>query len=78
MSRPEGTSAKAVPCYVRLAGESPATVSAGAPCSRLRVRGEIPSPERSVESPRGAVRPHAEGSNTAGPMRQREPCSPVR
>ena len=40
---------------VRLAGESPVAVSAGAPRSRLQARGEIPASERSVESPQGAV-----------------------
>ena len=43
MVRPES-------CVV-LAGESPAAVSAGAPRSRARVRGEIRGPERAVESP---------------------------
>src|SRR5271170_956877 len=37
-------------CRVGLAGESPASVSAGAPSSRLREGGEILWPERSVES----------------------------
>ena len=40
---------------IRLAGESPASVSAGAPSSRLQVGGEILMPKRSVESPPGAV-----------------------
>ena len=39
---------------VGLAGGSPATVSAGAPCSRPRAAGEIPTSERGVESPTGA------------------------
>ena len=52
MPRPEGSGYKPEPCCVELAGGSPA-VSAGAPRSRPQVRGEIPSPERSVESPRG-------------------------
>jgi len=37
-------------CSVEPAGESPVTVSAGAPCSRPRSRGEIPSTERGFES----------------------------
>jgi hypothetical protein len=42
-------------CVV-LAGGSPAAVSAGAPRSRVRARGEIHSPERTVESPHGIER----------------------
>jgi hypothetical protein len=62
MSRPEGGVALpglhgkgTMPSCVGLAGESPAAVSAGAPRSRSRVRGEIPSPERDVEGPHGVV-----------------------
>jgi len=65
-----------VPCCVRLAGESPAAVSAGAPRSRSRVRGEIPGPERDVESPRGVVRlPRGEqgrGPNASEPLQPRD------
>ena len=39
-------------CCVRLAGESPVAVGAGAPRSRLQVRGEIPVPERSAQAAR--------------------------
>lgn len=39
-----------------LAGESPVAVSAGAPRSRVRTRGEIPASERTVESPQGIER----------------------
>jgi hypothetical protein len=58
MLRPEGTEVLVteVPCCVRLAGESPAAVSAGAPRSRPRVRSEISGPERGVESRQGVVR----------------------
>jgi hypothetical protein len=62
MSRPEGRALilspqrrSAQPSCVGLAGASPAAVSAGAPRSRSRVRGEIPSPERDVECPQEAV-----------------------
>ncbi len=50
---PQGRSVK--PSCVGLAGESPAAVSAGAPRSRSRVRGEILSSERDVKGPPGAV-----------------------
>jgi len=40
-------------CFVKPAGASPATVSAGAPCSRPRSWGEIPPTERGVKSLRG-------------------------
>jgi len=40
---------------VGLAGASPAAVSTGAPRSRSRARGEIPSPERDVKGPQGAI-----------------------
>ena len=43
------------PRCVGLAGGSPATVSAGAPCSRPRAAGEISTSKRGVESPTGAV-----------------------
>jgi hypothetical protein len=62
MSRPESC--------VGLAGGSPAAVSAGAPRSRPRVRGEIPWPERGVESPQGAVR-HLGGEQGDGPSIKR-------
>src|SRR4030095_8015260 len=66
MSRPEGPYAKTGPCHVGLAGGSPATVSASAPCSRLRAWGEIPPSERSVEGPRGTIRSHG-GEQNRGP-----------
>ena len=44
-------------CCVELAGESPASVSVGAPSSRFRAWGEIVTSERNVKSPRGAVWP---------------------
>ncbi len=50
-----------VSCCVRRGG-CPAAVSAGALCRRPRVREEIPSPERGVESPRKSVRPHGRGA----------------
>jgi len=46
-------------CCTVLAGENPAWVSAGAPSSRLQLRGGIPVAERSVGSPE-------RGSNEAG------------
>lgn len=54
MLRPEEIKGRRseVSCCVELAGESPVVVSAGAPRSRPRVWGEIPPPERGVESPR--------------------------
>jgi hypothetical protein len=58
-------------CCIRLAGGSPAAVSAGAPRSRLRARGEIRASERSVESP---VR--AGGSGTRG-AKLRAECESV-
>jgi hypothetical protein len=42
-------------CCVRLAGASPVAVSAGAPRSRPRAWGEIPTSERGVKSPPGAI-----------------------
>ena len=49
-------------CCVRLAGGSPAAVSAGAPRSRLRATTERESSERSVEGPAKAVRSCARGA----------------
>src|SRR5579872_6144984 len=49
---------------VELAGESPATVSAGAPCSRLQAGSEISSSERSVESPWRDGRPVRRGAKS--------------
>jgi hypothetical protein len=48
---------------------------AGAPRSRLRVAGEIPSPERSVESPVLAVG-SVRGEPSCGPNWQCEPLQP--
>ena len=62
MSRPESC--------VGLAGGSPAAVSAGAPRSRPRVRGEISWPERGVKSPQGAVG-HLGGEQGDGPSIKR-------
>lgn len=42
-------------CCVKLVGESPAAVSAGAPRSRPRATGETLASEWGVKSPRGAV-----------------------
>jgi hypothetical protein len=77
MSRPEGRALipgpqgrRAKPSCVGLAGESPAAVSAGAPRSRSRARGEIPSPERDVEGPRVAVRLSG-GEQSCGPSMKR-------
>ncbi len=55
---------------VGLAGGSPAAVSAGAPRSRLQPPGEIPSAERSVESPCGSVRT-GRGKQSCGPSMKR-------
>ena len=55
---------------VGLAGGSPAAVSAGAPRSRSRVRGEILSSERDVESPYGAVQLPG-GEQNRGPSMKR-------
>ena len=65
-------------CCTRLTGASPVAVSAGAPRSRLRAWEEIPASERSVKSPVWDRRVPREGSKPAGPMRERELCSPVR
>jgi hypothetical protein len=78
MVRPEAKPlASGEACCIRLAGESPAAVSAGAPRSRLRSWGEIPWAERSVESPWRVCVDPGEGSKVAGPMRMRESCSLV-
>ena len=50
-------------CCIRLAGESPAAVSAGAPRSRLRATSEMAASERSVESPTGVEWPQVRGAN---------------
>jgi len=50
-------------CSTRLAGESPAAVSAGAPRSRLQASSERVASMRSVESPAEAVRSRARGAN---------------
>jgi hypothetical protein len=55
---------------VELAGASPALVIAGEPGSRLQPPGEIPSAERSVESPSAAVRPSG-GKQSCGPSFKR-------
>ena len=62
MVRPES-------CVV-LAGESPAAVSAGAPRSRVRARGEIHSSERTVESPQEIGR-FPGGEQRRGPSMKR-------
>jgi len=49
MVRPEEDPSPGSPCCVELAGESPASVSVGAPSSRLRASGEISPFKRSVE-----------------------------
>jgi serine/threonine protein kinase len=49
-------------CCIRLAGASPAAVSAGAPRSRLRVSLERVASERSVKSPAEAERSCARGA----------------
>ena len=66
-----------IPCCVGLAGVSPAAVSAGAPRSRLRVSGEIPPSEWSVESPQGGVCRLGREAKHRAPMLTREPCSLV-
>ena len=57
-------------CRVEPAGESPALVIAGEPGSRLQPPGEIPSAERSVESPAGTVR-FPGGKQRCGPSMKR-------
>jgi len=52
-------SAKPEPCCTALAGESPASVSAGAPSSRVQPNAERRAAERTVKGPLG-------GSNEAG------------
>ena len=64
--RPGSLVDRGEPCCVRLAGESPAAVSAGALRSRLQARGEIPVSERSVKSPQRAVR-FVGGEQSRGP-----------
>jgi hypothetical protein len=56
---------------VEPAGGSPATVSTGAPCSRPRSWGEIPSAERGVESPRVSHRRDVGGEQLRGPSVKR-------
>jgi len=77
MVRPEGRASSTVPrrngvmpSCVGLAGESPAAVSTGAPRSRSRVQGEIPSSERDVKSPSGTVR-FLGGKRNRGPSMKR-------
>lgn len=60
-------------CCAELAGASPAAVSAVAPRNRPRVGGEIPKPERGVESPTSEPYGPAWGSKSAVPMRKHEP-----
>jgi len=79
MVRPEARPSPKIPfasdgvvsaCCVLPAGASPATVSAGAPCSRLRSWGEIPPAERSITSPHGPVRVRG-GERSCGPRLKR-------
>ena len=58
MVRPDRTPADLAvgSCCIELAGESPVTVSAGAPCSRFRASWETTPSEWDVKSPRRAVR----------------------
>ena len=55
---------------VGLAGASPAAVSVGAPRSRSRVRGEIPSSERDVKGPPVAVWLPGGGQNRGPSMKR--------
>ncbi len=57
MVRPErvATRERGESCCIRLAGESPVAVSAGAPRSRSQATSENWSFERDVESPQAAV-----------------------
>ena len=72
MSRPErSTSVWRDRCFVEPAGGSPATVSAGAPCSRPRSKGEIPAAERGVESPHVSRRRGVGGEPVHGPSIKR-------
>jgi hypothetical protein len=75
--RPEGRALSsaprrvgAMPSCVGLAGASPAAVSAGAPRSRSRVRGEILSSERDVKGPQGAIW-FSGGGQSCGPSMKR-------
>jgi hypothetical protein len=79
MVRPEARLSPKIPfasdgvvyaCCVLPAGASPATVSAGAPCSRLRSWGEIPPAERSIESPHVPVGVRG-GERSCGPRMKR-------
>jgi hypothetical protein len=72
MSRPERSvpGIAGGPCCSGPAGVSPAAVSAGAPRSRLRARGEILSSECSIKSPQGAVSPPG-GEQVRGPSIKR-------
>jgi hypothetical protein len=58
MVRPGRTQADSVvgSCCIELAGESPVTVSAGAPCSRFRASWETTPSEWNVKSPQRVVR----------------------
>ena len=58
-------------CSVEPAGGSPATVSAGAPCSRPRSWGEIPTAERGVESLRVSHRRVVGREQIRGPSMKR-------
>jgi hypothetical protein len=73
MVRPDGTGPckpRSGSCCIGLAGGSPAAVGTGALRSRPRVSGEIPPPERGVESPQGAVR-LLRGEKACGPSMKR-------
>jgi len=79
--RPEGDRPLRSPCCVGLAGESPASVSAGAPSSRLQASGEISPFKRSVESRPRSVRtserkqnhgPNANQSYSVNPAASRD------
>ena len=67
---PNAMSSRRGSCCDGLAGESPATVIAGEPCSRLRTTGEIPASEWSVESPQAAAR-LLRGEQDRGPSMKR-------
>jgi hypothetical protein len=69
MVRPERFVRKVESCCIRLAGESPVAVSAGAPRSRSRARSENCSPERDVESPKVTARSLG-GKQVGGPNRK--------
>jgi hypothetical protein len=65
MVRPERSQPQwGASCCVRLAGASPVAVSAGAPRSRPRAGGVIPTPERGVKSPPGAIRFQRRGATS--------------